>query len=649
MRLNSQQKNAVEQDYRQNLRIIAGPGTGKTTVLTARFLYFLRQKYMPAETILVLTFTRKATQNFRQKIERQYTSLKRLNIFTYHAFCFEFLQREKKHLKQFKNSQTLTVIDESDQKTIFRNLLKKQFEKENLFFDKTLINNLTFFVKMLNLQALKTAAEYQNFLQSQSENVPDDKHFQTVAWTVYQEYQAYKKARNFLDFDDLLAITYDLLSQNYAVLRRWRKRFKAILVDEFQDTSALQYNIIALLSDFGKQIPITIVGDPDQTIYGWRNAQIKFILDFDKAFLNTKTVYLKLNYRSHQKIVKIANFLISQNKKRLPNQLDAFFQLPNAPSLQIYHFRHKNEQAEKIVDRIINLHKEHKVRLDKIAILYRANWLAAFLEGELVKQGIDYYVFKGIRFFSRQEIKDLLLLLHGLISKDDFFIAQICLWIPYLGNQTLTKLQTQADYHQLSLWEYLTRYLHTSSLLTRFVKPLETLFAHFRNWEQLFQSKKPLITLFKTVLNDYFYPRLEKLIDYELRKSNILILLEMVENYQRNQANQSASTFEQLNQFLVDTKINLADGMEETANRVQLMTMHNTKGLEFDHVFLFDISENVCPSARSQDLEEERRLFFVALTRARQTITITTAFWANSLFVDELKTLSTDLIENDED
>ncbi len=647
MQLNWQQKNAVEQDYRQNLRIIAGPGTGKTTVLTARFLYFLRQKFMPAEKILVLTFTRKATHNFRQRIESQYPSFKRLNIFTYHAFCFELLQREKSHLHQFSEQQPLTVIDESDQKTIYRQLLKTELAKANLSHDHTLISNLIAVIKLFNLNPFSSWTEYQTFLQNQALDFPNDQTFQTVVWNVYQAYQAYKKAKNFLDFNDLLGLAYDLLLNNQTVLARWRNRFQAILIDEFQDTSALQYDLITLLSDYGKQIPVTIVGDPDQTIYTWRNAQIKFILEFDQHFSNVKTVYLKINYRSQQKIIEVANFIISRNKNRLPNQLEAFHQLPNQPALQIAHCSYKNEQAAQIVDKLLVLHQKHRVRLDEMVVLYRANWLAAFLEAELVKRNVAYYVFKGIKFFARQEIKDLFILLHALVSKDDFFVSQLCLWIPYFGNQTLKKLQTQAQYRQLSLWQYLTRFYQSDPLLTRFATPFQNLVAHFANWEQMLASKKSLLTFFEAVLHDYFYPRLAKLIDFELRKSNLIILLEMVENYQRHQTTLSGQ--EQLTQFLTDTKIYLADGMEATQNRVQLMTIHNTKGLEFDHVFIFDISEDVFPSARSEDLEEERRLFFVALTRARKTLFLTTAFWKNSLFIDELKTLPPSLVENYED
>ena len=645
MKLNLQQKAAVEQPYKLNLRIIAGPGTGKTTVLTARFLYFLQQKWMSPWQILVLTFTRKATQNFQQRIEQQFRAFKRLNIFTYHSFCLQILQYEKKHLPQFQAKQQFNVLDETDQKTLYRKFLKTLLEAEQISYDATLLANAIAALKMIKRHNLTTEVDYQTFLTTQQTDLDPAPAFQSLLWKVYCAYENYKTTHNFLDFDDLLIVTYQLLSTNLAVLQRWRKRFKTILIDEFQDTSALQYKLITLLSGKGRILPVTIVGDPDQTIYSWRNAQIKFILEFDRAFPNVKTVYLTTNYRSHQKIVDVANFVIAQNKQRLPNKLQAFCLIKNPPALEIAHFFNRTEQAEKLAATVYDLYKKQHVPLDKIAILYRANWLSAFLESALVKHQLPYYVYKGMKFFARKEIKDLLTLLNAVSNKDDFFIAEICLWIPFFGNKTLQKLQTAAEQAQLSLWDYLCQNLQTQPFLARFESAFKTLIKHFTTWTQQFQSLQPLAAIFTTVLQDYYYAHLDKLIDAHLRKANIKILLEMVANYRGNASNQTG--IELLQQFLLETKIYLADGMEATQNRVQLMTIHNTKGLEFDHVFLFDVSPGVFPSARSEDAEEERRLFFVALTRARKSIAITTKQgFPPSHFVAELETLPPQLVKS---
>lgn len=643
MQLNFEQQNAVTKPINLNLRIIAGPGTGKTTVLTSRFLYLITQKMALAHRILVLTFTRKATDNFLKRVQSQLPPTnKRFNIFTYHAFCFEILIREQKHLLHFKKNTRLQVIDETDQKNIIKTFLTALKPQFDLQIDAESIVEIIHWIKILQINFVEQKTQYLKILNELKDQLPTQNREQELLWTVFQKYLHYKTWNDLVDFNDLLVLTYQLLKSNPLILKKWQQRFQHVMIDEFQDTSTLQYNLITLLTDFGKQISITIVGDPDQTIYSWRNAHIKFILEFDRHFANVQTIYLKSNYRSNPAILRAANFLISRNKNRLSNQLIAKAQWPSKP-IEIHSLPNRSEQVKQIIKTILTLKKAGN-KLNQIAILYRANWLSGFIETELINHQLQYYVFKGMKFFMRREIKELLILLSAAISKDDFNISTILLWIPKLGTKTLYKFQKAAIDNQQTLWNFVLENYQNNKMFNQYKQKIFELQKYFSTWSLQFDNSQTTLPIIcQTIISDYFIPRQQLFPDWEMKAKNIEVLCEMIKNYA--QKNVDLSTREQLTQFLVDTKIYLADGLDPAHNSIQLMTVHNTKGLEFDHVFLFEASEDIFPSERSSNLEEERRLFFVALTRARKSVTITTNYMFTSMFVEELELLDQNLVK----
>ena len=638
MKLNQAQQQAVSKSLDVNLRIIAGPGTGKTTVLIERLIYLFKKKLLLPQQTLALTFTRKAAQKLKTQLRDSLPNLQGpFNVFTYHAFCLFFLQREWKYLSG--KSADLQVIDQVDQKAILKLLLNDLPADQQINIDSGVVAQIQEWVGILQVNFIENQADYQQALINKNFDFPTLPEQQKLLWNIFQRYTIYKKEENLLDFNDLLMITYQSLRDHSALLTKWQRRFHHIAIDEFQDTSEVQYRIIALLTDYGKKTTVTIIGDPDQTIYGWRNAQIKFILELDQKFTNVETVYLEQNYRSNNCIVIAANHLIQYNHQRLPKQLVTATKLPSQ-ALQIHSLNSRYQQTRLIVRQIQKLLK-NQTKPESIAVLYRANWLAVFLETELLANQISYFIYKGMRFFVRQEIKGILTILGFLATQDDFYFRTILLWTPYLGSKILKKIEIAAENAQQSLFTFLAQQPRPN-FLKRFDATFQKRYEQIQNWQTQTAKGSNLADLVDTIIQDYFREYLSQFPDFDRRWKNVMALLEIVKSFDKQ--NTTKNVTERVQKFLNDTKVYTADDLENAQNVVQLMTAHNAKGLEFDHVFLFDVTDRVFPAAQTLEIEEERRLFFVALTRARRTLVLTGDQFEESIFLTELSKLPAKIV-----
>ena len=437
LNLNDRQLQAVTTKS-QYVRVIAGAGSGKTRVLTTRILYLIDQWGIPSENILAITFTNKAAKEMKDRIEKMVDDNGNSSfISTIHSFCLYFLRREIKVLDYPSN---FSVIDTDDQKLIIKEAIK-QYDIENT---KGEINNI------LNYISNNKAAGIDCLAALDMAN--NDKY--TMYAKAYQYYMDRCKQQYYLDFDDLLLFTNRILKTKSQIKEKWQKKYQFILVDEFQDIDNVQYELISHLAS--ETSYVYVVGDPDQTIYSWRGANINIILDFDKKFKNAETIILNQNYRSTQNILNGANSLISYNKNRVKKDLIS----QNSAGDKIIHFSAGSEESESmyIVDKINSFLAKGNNYQD-IAILYRSNYLSRSIEKRLVDYHITYIIYGGIRFYERKEIKDMLAYLKMLSIKDDISVKRT-INIPKrgIGDKSIDALFDYARENNLSLYQAIDTY-----------------------------------------------------------------------------------------------------------------------------------------------------------------------------------------------
>lgn len=624
--LNTQQRDAVFANPNFNLRIIAGPGTGKTTVLINRIIFFLQELKVSPSRILTLTFTRKACQNIKDRVAKipHLENPGTLPVFTYHAFCYWFLTVHQR--------KTVNVLDQTDQKQLIKSLLLKR-DLSNSDVDKGLIREVTDVInsfqqnKVNSLQSFLTMSTTSEFLLALSKSNKEQ------IWYLYQDYIQYKQAEQLFDFVDLLVKTHDILTNDVNALNRLRRRYLYLAVDEFQDTNALQFDLIKLITDHGKKIKTTVVGDPDQTIYSWRGSKIDFIINFQRYFKSLNTVKLLKNYRSQQNIVTLANQIIAKNKKRIAKNIVAIKQPSQKVVLNLDDSAFAS--AYFIVYQIKTL-LDKNVQANEIAILYRVNYLSGTVERLLLERNIPYHIYKGQEFFKRKEIKELLTLLRIVIEPRDLYWEAVLSWIKGIGPRTIAKIKTFATNEQKTIFEYLSSGI--PFFLSQHQGSIQNFLDIFTQLRQQLPELKSLKILLKELFTKIYQPFLMNLIDYQQRLQNIEVLLEQIAvGFENNHPDLAIS--EKISEFLAQTQLSSADDLaKEEVQKIKLMTIHNAKGLEFDYVFIFDVSGNNFPNLQRKNLnfEEERRLFFVATTRARKGLFITGSDAEFSPFIEEV-------------
>lgn len=595
--LNEQQKKAVVTKSRY-VRIIAGAGSGKTRVLTTRIAYLINELGIFAGQILAITFTNKAAKEMKIRIESQLKDIASgVHISTIHSLCVFILRRDIVSMNMPRN---FTVLDQDDQKSI----LKEAYQQFGIERQKFSYGSMLDYIANCKCGYVSTERAYLL-----AGNYPG----QVEKAKVYEYYTNRQKELYALDFDDLLLVTVKMFETYPEILKRWQSKFGYIHVDEFQDIDQIQYKLIKQLA--GSENEVYVVGDPDQTIYTWRGADINIIMNFEKDFKDVDTIILNQNYRSDPPILNGANSMIINNRNRVEKQL---FTKKEGGEL-ITHFRGQNENHESmwIANKVATLNKEGKALTD-MAILYRANYLSRSLEKSMVDNHIPYVIYGGTRFYDRLEIKDALCYLRLIVSEDDLSLKRI-INNPRrkIGQKTIDRIFSEAKQKGVSMYQIIKE----ERLFTGMVqKSLDDFVSMVESWK----SKKELAIadLLELVINESGYRQmLEEGKEIE-RIENLKELIIDVTNFQQNNSETNIDEYLQMVNLYTD-RLDSDEG-----NYIQLMTIHAAKGLEFDTVFVYGLSEGIFPSERTmaegiKGLEEERRLAYVAYTRAKRKLFLT--------------------------
>jgi ATP-dependent DNA helicase UvrD/PcrA len=608
------------------LLVIAGAGSGKTRVLTYRVAHLINAVGAKPNEILAITFTNKAAGEMRERLQRLLgPSGRGLWILTFHSACGRILRREAQRLGYRSN---FTIYDQADQIRLVKQCLE-ELERDPKRFTPRGIHNQISHAK----DQLVSPAEYAERVQSFYD--------QTVA-DVYQLYQRRLFASNAVDFDDLLMLTVDVLDRFPEAREKWQKAFRYILVDEYQDTNHAQYRLLQLLAQ--PDLNVCAVGDPDQSIFAFRGADINNILDFERDFSGTRTIALEQNYRSTNNILDAANHVITNNRERKPKEL--WSDLGDGEPVRVVEVEDEHAEARFVAAGIAAL-VEEGYSGDEIAVFYRTNAQSRVLEDVLVRQGVSYQVIGGPRFYERAEIKDAIAYLQAIDNPYDAVSLTRIANRPRrgIGDSSLARLQTWADAQGRSLWEAM-EFAEEAGVGAAPQKAV----ASFRNLMQSLQAgalELPVAELVERTLERSGYTEAleaERTIEAQGRLENLQELVGVAREYQENADEPSLSHFLQEISLYSDQ-----DAIREQESLVTLMTLHNAKGLEFRAVYLIGMEEGIFPHARSieeQGIEEERRLCYVGMTRAKEQLTLTHAssrsLWGArgynlpSRFLDEL-------------
>src|SRR6058998_2192083 len=587
------------------LLVIAGAGSGKTRVLTYRVAHLLSAVGVKPNEVLAITFTNKAAQEMKERVEDLLGPVARaIWILTFHAACGRILRREAERLGYRSN---FTIYDSADQVRLTKACLEELERDPKRFVPRGIHAQIS-----SAKNQLIGPGEYLRRVQSFYD--------QTVAET-YELYQRRLHASNAMDFDDLLMLTVEVLERFPEALARWRKAFRYVLVDEYQDTNHAQYRLLQLLA--GEHKNLFAVGDPDQSIYAFRGADIRNILEFERDFPGTRTIPLEQNYRSTNTILRAANHVIANNRERKPKNL--FSELGDGEPVRVYEVEDEHAEARFVAAEIAGL-VEEGFNGSEIGVFYRTNAQSRVLEDILVRQGIAYQVVGGPRYYERAEIKDLIGYLQVIDNPYDAVSLQRIVNRPRrgIGDSSMARLQTYADAHGISLWEA----FEFGEEAGVGAAPLKAV-REFRTLMQSLMSgalELDVPDLLERVLEGSGYLtalEAERTIESQGRIENLQELVGVAREYQEQADEPNLSSFLQEISLYSDQ-----DAMRGEGSLVTLMTLHNAKGLEFRAVFMIGMEEMLFPHARSieeQGLEEERRLCYVGMTRAKERLVLTHA------------------------
>ena len=603
--LNPMQQQAVLQKDGPVL-ILAGAGSGKTGALTVRIAHMLQEGIRPWN-ILAITFTNKAAKEMRERINQLVgEEANDIWVSTFHSTCVRILRSEIHHL-DFDNH--FSIYDADDQEKLMRECFKK------LNFSLT---DKTYSVRSAMARISKQKEElvsWQEYAQKVDKN--DLREVQTAK--VYQIYQTMLKESNALDFDDLIYKTVLLFRQNADVLEKYQNRFRYIMVDEYQDTNTSQYILIKMLAQ--KYQNLCVVGDDDQSIYGWRGANIRNILDFENDFPNTKVIKLEQNYRSTKTILEAANCVIHNNITRKDKKLWTENEKGNI--LHVYKAENEYDEGRFVSERIEMLKNEGK-GYHNFAVLYRTNAQSRMIEDQLVKKSIPYRLFGGVRFYERKEIKDIISYLKVLSNPSDTIALRRIINVPKrgIGDTSIEKVNTFALERNIRFYEALGHLDEIPELKTRAKK-----FQDFYDFMQhLKEDAKTLsiVELIDAIVKRSGYMQLllnEGTEEALSRIENIDEFINKASEYEKTDPEGGLSGFLEDIALVADI-----DNYSENEETVAFMTLHTAKGLEFPYVFIVGMEEGIFPSYRSivyggeKEIEEERRLCYVGITRAREEL-----------------------------
>lgn len=600
--LNPQQAEAVINTEGPML-IMAGAGSGKTKVLTCRVANLLQKGVRPYR-ILAITFTNKAAAEMRERVNNMSgPAAKDVWLFTFHAFCARFLRMEIDKLPGYGGN--FAIYDTADSQNLIKQILKEMNLDDKRFQPSGILSRIS------NAKnALQDAAAFAR--------QAGDFYEQKVA-DIYSRYEQKLQLNNALDFDDLLMLSIKLLQENKEVREKYQDRFDYLLVDEYQDTNHAQYLLTKFLA--AKHRNICVVGDADQSIYGWRGADIQNILDFEKDYPDAKVIKLEQNYRSTQIILDAANAVIENNTGRKPKNLWT----ENKSGADIIYFQAVDERDEArfVIEQLQNLQRTENKKLGDMAILYRTNTQSRIFEEMLIKSGISYNMVGGLKFYERKEIKDIIAYLRVIFNPADSLSLLRIINVPKrgIGDASLAKIQAYAAANNVSLFEAVSNAAAIDGLSSRFVSKLDDLAGIIFELMNL-ANEAPVEDLIDRVLRDTGY--LEELENERTpqAQSRIDNLHELISVAQEFEASEEENNLEN---FLAHVAlVSDIDDTELGEDAITLMTLHSSKGLEFPVVFLVGMEEGLFPHARTlmdeTEIEEERRLCYVGITRAKEKL-----------------------------
>ena len=605
--LNDKQYEAVINTEGPSL-VIAGAGSGKTKVLTHKISYLINEKNVKPWNILAITFTNKAANEMKQRIENLVggQATNDMWIGTFHSICVRIL---RKFIDRIGFDSSFIIFDASDQKSLVKQCLKELNIDDKIFTDRGVLSEISNAKnEMLTpvQYAVKANGEYRK---------------ETIA-KVYSLYQSKLKQNNSIDFDDIINYTIQILTENPDILEYYSEKFRYVLVDEYQDTNKAQFTLITLLS--AKHGNITVVGDNDQGIYSFRGADISNILNFEKDFPGTKIIKLEQNYRSTKPILDAANAVIKHNPKKYEKNLWTENKEGNMPKLHVA--KNEYDEASYIVEQIEHLRREEYFKYSDFTILYRTNAQSRAIEDILRRENIAYRIIGGQKFYERKEIKDTISYLRLIQNPADNLSLQRIINEPKrgIGKTSLEKIEEIANTNGISMYEVIKK-AETFGLNKVFLNSRE-----FVNIIEEMHAKKDdmlISELIKETLNKTGYTKaleLENTAQAEARIENIEEFLTVAMEFEKEMSENSLAEF--LESITLTSDV---DGMDENEDSVTLMTLHSAKGLEFPVVFLVGMEEGLFPSYRSigeeKELQEERRLAYVGITRAKQYLYLTCA------------------------
>ncbi len=593
------------------IRVIAGAGSGKTRALTERFAYLVNEGGVLPGNILCVTFTNKAANEMRERIHRLTGDNDTGYINTFHGFCVSVLQ-EDGHVVGYPKS--ILVLDNSDIDTMLQTI----YDERGLSMRDMKFSDARDMIEMIKL--FERPDYYIDMIDEPLE-------------VLYKKYTAAKTAKDIifygylyqekkcfgLDYNDLLKFVLHIFSLNEEVKLKWQKRLNYIMVDEFQDIDEIQYDLMEVLRGYHNNL--FVVGDPDQTIYSWRGANGKYLSDFDANHQNVKTIFMMKNYRSTPEILEVANSLISTNKSRIEKDI-----IPTLPGGKkpTCHLADSPKSEAKYISEVIKKIQAAGGELRDIAILYRAHYLTRSVEEQLIKEKIPYKIYSGVQFFSRKEIKDALAYLRMLVYKDDLSFQRICN-VPKrnIGKRRLEFLKDYSARFGVTLYDALKENLDTKEMkgtkAEEFVRLIE-------DYAEKIEGRQ-VSDVLSSILDDSGYEDMLRTEGAQDRLDNLAELKQSIYDYEASCGEETEITH-----YLSHVALFSNADAEDHSDKVKLMTVHAAKGLEFPYVILCGMNEGIFPSRKIQtldEMEEERRLAFVAVTRAEKELHFTMAEGVN--------------------
>lgn len=608
-KLNPAQREAVENTEGPVL-ILAGAGSGKTRVLTTRIGYLMEDKNVKAENILAITFTNKAANEMRERVEEtlEGTDTKEMWITTFHSCCVRIL---RKSINKIGYNRSFVIYDSPDQITLIKDCMRELDISDKAFDPKYVLSCIS--------NAKDKLYSPKKYMQLNEGDIS-----KTKIGEIYALYQDRLKRNSALDFDDLIMKTVELFNECPDILDFYRNKFRYIMVDEYQDTSKAQYELIKLLAKQHQNI--CVVGDDDQSIYGWRGADIRNILEFERDYDNVKIVKLEQNYRSTQVILDAANHVIANNTERKRKKL--WSDKKEGQLIKIQLAENEIEEGDFISNTINYMRRYEDREYKDFAVLYRANAQARSVEDALNRAGIPYNIYGGIKFYERKEIKDIIAYLRVIQNPQDDISLKRIINVPRrgIGLRTIEKIEDRASLKEESIYSVLID-IEDNSDISRKARASISEFVDLMSTLRSFTDVYTVSQVIEKILDVTGYKDellKEKNNEGEDRLENLQELISVALEFE------SGSEDKSLEAFLTSIALNAEPSDdEEQEDRVSLMTIHSSKGLEFPVVFLAGMEEKIFPIARAiqsmrdSDIEEERRLCYVGITRAKEELFLT--------------------------